>query len=68
MRSKLYVVAGLALAAVLGAPQSTSMLVGKKAPAIVVKSLYNGAKAPAMGTNLAKLKGRVVVLDFWAFW
>lgn len=68
MRSKLYLVAGLALAAVLGIPQSVSMLVGKKAPAITVKSVLNGAKAPVQGTNLAKLKGRVVVLDFWAFW
>ena len=47
-------------------PRYDQKLVGKKAPEIKLEKLI-GAPADAEGT-LESLKGKVVVLDFWATW
>lgn len=46
-------------------PLGPEKLVGKAAPALKVTQWLNtGGKA----LSLDKLKGKVVVIDFWAFW
>lgn len=54
----------LALAS-LGVAQESSAakLVGKKAPKLIVKNWHNSKPL-----SLDKLKGKVVILDFWAHW
>jgi len=45
--------------------QGPQSLVGKPAPKLTTQ---NWANTSGQGLSLAKLKGKVVVLDFWAFW
>jgi hypothetical protein len=40
-------------------------LVGKPAPELKVQAWLN---TPTATMSLAKLKGKVVVMDFWAYW
>lgn len=55
-----------ALTMALLAPTAQAQLgPGAPAPEIEVKSWLN---APAEGTNLEDLRGRVVFLEFWATW
>ncbi|MFY9233351.1 MAG: hypothetical protein WAO58_02725 [Fimbriimonadaceae bacterium] len=68
MRNKIVFSLALGLLAAVGLAQGPDSLTGKKAPNITVKPLFNTEKIPGGGTNLAKLRGKVVVLDFWAFW
>lgn len=68
MRSKIVFLLALGLLSAAGSAQGPDSLIGKAAPAIKVKSVLNTEKVPGGGTSLAKLKGKVVVLDFWAFW
>lgn len=64
MRS-LFVFVGILAASLAGfADEKQMSLVGKAAPALKVESWLN-TKAPLV---LSKLKGKVVVLDFWAHW
>ena len=56
----------LALVAVPVPPlfaQSPNTMVGKPAPKLQVAQWMNSKP-----TNLSALKGKVVVLDFWAYW
>ena len=48
--------------------QDPTTLIGKKAPALKAKALMNSAGVKGGGANLSLLKGKVVVLDFWAYW
>src|SRR5262245_53219774 len=58
-----FAVAGcVALVRAQEAPKDTTSLVGAKAPDIAIKSV-DGADL-----KLADLKGKVVLLDFWATW
>src|SRR5262245_1461480 len=43
-------------------------MVGKPVPAIVLPPLAGAAPSGATAVNLASLKGKVVLLDFWAPW
>ena len=43
--------------------QNPSTMVGKPAPKLQTAQWLNSKP-----TTLAKLKGKVVVLDFWAYW
>lgn len=45
--------------------QERSSLVGSKAPNLVIEKFYNSQEATS---DLEKLKGNVVVLDFWGTW
>jgi cytochrome oxidase Cu insertion factor (SCO1/SenC/PrrC family) len=66
MKAKLLVLGALAVAALTSsAAQSPNSLAGKKAPALTVQ---NWANTNGKTLSLAKLRGKVVVLDFWAFW
>ena len=58
----LSIMAALLLVAVSFA-QSPKALVGKKAPELQLSGWLNGKTAA-----ISKLRGKVVVLDFWAFW
>jgi hypothetical protein len=48
-----------------GPAASSGMKVGSKAPAITVANTLNWNGDPP---DLESLQGKVVVLDFWAFW
>ncbi|AIE87439.1 TlpA family protein disulfide reductase [Fimbriimonas ginsengisoli] len=60
--SLILLLASLSLAA---GQQKGPSPVGKPAPALQVGHWLNTKGAPL---SLDKLKGKVVVLDFWAFW
>lgn len=63
-KATLLVLATAALSApTVGQDPSPKVMVGKSAPALKVNGWSN---TPAL--SLAKLKGKVVVLDFWAYW
>lgn len=67
MRSKLAILTLLATTAIATTQgtSSAASLVGKKAPELKVGQWLNtGGKA----LSLSSLKGKVVVLDMWAFW
>jgi hypothetical protein len=55
--------ANVALALALGSPAPAPVEVGLPAPEIEVKSWLN-----TKATTLAKERGRVIVLEFWATW
>ena len=55
--------AAAALACVPAAAQDPNTMVGKPAPKLQTAQWLNSKP-----TTLAKLKGKVVVLDFWAYW
>jgi hypothetical protein len=68
MRGKIaLLLAVLAAASVAQSPQRPDpmKMIGKKAPELAVKNWLNtGGKALAIG----RLKGKAVLLDFWAYW
>lgn len=45
--------------------QDPKSLIGKPAPKLLTENWANSNGKPL---SLAKLKGKVVVLDFWAYW
>lgn len=60
----------LLIAAVLATSQtsrpSPKEMIGKPAPALVAEKWLNTEKGAPL--SLEKLKGKVVVVDFWAYW
>jgi len=65
IRTLLGLAATLLLLASSAFSQSPQSLVGKKFPKFEVAGWMNSGGKPLA---LNKLKGKVVVLDFWAFW
>lgn len=65
MKAKLAVLclAAAALACVPATAQNPNTMVGKPAPKLQVASWMNSKPL-----TLSALKGKVVVLDFWAYW
>ena len=63
MKNALKIMLCLLLAGSATAAAETPSLVGKVPPEIKATNWYNGAP-----TSLAKSKGKVVVLEFWATW
>jgi hypothetical protein len=68
MRLKQIFLAGLMAVVATTAVAGPEKFIGKTAPALKVKALLNGKGIKNQGTNLAALRGKVVVLDFWAYW
>ena len=67
MRSKLAILTLLATTAIAIPQQPTgaASLLGKKAPELQVDQWLNSGGKPL---TLSSLKGKVVVLDIWAYW
>jgi hypothetical protein len=65
MRTKEILVILAAAALATGAFGQSIQLIGKPAPELKVQAWLN---TPAGNMSLAKLKGKVVVMDFWAYW
>lgn len=61
---KLLTLSAILAAAIVVKPASASVEVGQAAPEISAKSWFNG---PA-NLSLAKLRGKIVVVEFWATW
>lgn len=56
---------GIALLAAASAARAEwNSLLGKEAPSVTVESWIN----PAEGETLEDLRGRVILLEFWATW
>lgn len=63
-RPVVFIVMAALVAAMVGAPAVASVQVGQGAPEISAESWFNG---PA-DLSLAKLRGKIVVVEFWATW
>ena len=62
-------IALLSVAALLATAQqapSPKDMIGKAAPALIVDKWVNTEKGAAL--SLEKLRGKVVVVDYWAYW